>query len=708
MFNKLTHRREYVGNRDGVTVDERKGKLIGHDPIRVTDLPGVYSLSPISPEESVTVSFLKNKKADVIVNVLDISQLHKELYLSLELRALDTPMILVLNKGDLVEGETQETQDISGVRKALAEALGIPVLSAPISKKDIPSFRNELVEAIQGLPDEIHSPELYREWRVRTEDFLRRLYPPDTESVEDRESILIEARHAFIDRLMDQLTHSFPHLKSTHTLTRRIDRIVLNRFLAFPLFILILWGIYYIAISSIGGALIDLINEDFFNGFLKGLLVSLMNTLSVSPDIQSFITESALAGPGLLLSFAPQLFILFALLTALEESGYFARVAFITDRLLKPFGLSGRSVIPFLIGSGCSVPGITAARTIHNIGEQKRTIILTPFIPCSAKLPVIVFIAAIFFPTDSWVIPSLFIIGISVILAASLFLKTLRLYPEQDSTLVISLPQYGLPSLLHVLQTAYVKTKSFVLKAGIVILPGCILIALLNQFNIRFESVSPEESMLSSLGSFLAPIFAPLGFDNTPATVSTFTGFIAKENIIATLGMLVTQGASPDDPSPYTALLSPLGAYAFLVFNVLCAPCVAAIATMLKELGHAKETLLALAFQTGVAYLVALIVYQSGLILDEHVFATVLGFLVLLWFFLALGFQLTKKRNAFSSEPSSSREESYPLDYTFPDSTNSAIQPSSCDSCPLQSTCSAPSNPSSSSPNSKSDLPLPK
>lgn len=674
-FNQLTKNRHYVGNWDGVTVDMHEGSFYSQPEIKVVDLPGLYSLTPLTDEEKITTKFLENLEANLIINVIDITQAHKELYLTLQLMNLGKPMILLFNKGDLISDSNDfplrkiaETLNIpsfivSSKTKTPSEDLSqyltrtlhslsiedfftgkqLPTVSIPDEKEPIQKIiraiypekiANDIDEISLLLPCDrayqkalkiIEHPENIDRKNLIVRESIKNILGNNEETLSTE---IIQSRHSFLDSLIP-----LKNKEDDKSFSEKLDRFVLNKYLAFPLFIGIIWLVYYLAITSIGGRMVDWIGEDLFEGILQPFLVNLMTSFDIAEWMQTLITDSFIAGVGTVLSFTPQLFILFLLLAILEDSGYIVRVALIMDRLMRPFGLSGRSVIPFIISSGCSVPGIMAARTIKNTAQQKRTIILSPFIPCAAKIPIIALMVTLFFAKDSWIVPSIYSVCISAIAFSSLLMKKVNAHHEEESLLISTLPNYRCPSLKEIFTISFDKTKSFVYKAGTLIFLGCALISFLNQFNFTLHVVEPDESILATLGNFIAPIFSPLGFDHASSVIATITGFVAKENIVATLGILMTgsEDLEGSSLSAFSTIFTPMSAYSFLVFNMLCAPCFAAMGAMRKELGSFKGMAYALLFQTGISYLMSLALYQIGTYFELSVYTNVLVFLFGLW-----------------------------------------------------------------------------
>ena len=422
----------------------------------------------------------------------------------------------------------------------------------------------------------------------------------------------VSARYREVDRLVGLTVQRNPKAQNA---ARRIDKIILNRFLGFPIFAGLMWAMYAVSVNFVGGAVTGWLQEFFFRGLVADNLLSLLKTLGTAQWLQSLLVESLLGGVGAVLSFLPQIAALFFLISLLEDCGYMARVAFLMDRLLKRLGLSGKSFIPFLIGTGCSVPAIMASRTVEDKVSQRLTIFLTPFIPCSAKLPLFALLAGTFFPERSWVAPSMYFVGMGAAVCAGLFLKRLAPFAREPSGFVMEMPPYRLPSLKSVGRRVWERVKAFVVRAGTLIFIGCGVMWFLQRFRWNLTACAPSESILADLGRGLAPLFAPLGFGRWEAVVAALSGVMAKENIVATLEILLLGIGGGTDPGGLSILFTPLSAYSFMLFNLLAAPCIGAISAMRKELGSWRWTLAAISFQTGTAYLVSMLVYQTGLAL---------------------------------------------------------------------------------------------
>ena len=653
MFNELTGSTQYVGNWPGVTVEKKGGKLRGSKDVEIVDLPGVYSLSPYTLEEVVTRNFMINDRPDAVINIVDASNIERNLYLTTQILELGIPTVVALNMMDIVE-KNGDKIDIS----KLSKALGCPVVEtsalkgngvkaaaekaievARANKKPnfAVSFSDEAKEAfgeiekviMRSIPHE----EMETHWLAiklfeRDQNILDKLKISkdildeieliikkyEAELDDDSESIVTGDRYAFVGEVVS--TSIKKQNKGKETTSDKIDKIVTNRFLAIPIFAAIMFSVYYIAVSSIGTIATDWTNDVLFGQIVQGNVANWLASANVADWLQGLIIDGIIAGVGSVLGFVPQIMILFLLLSILEDCGYMARVAFIMDRIFRKFGLSGKSFIPMLIASGCGVPGIMSSRTMENDRDRKMTIMLTTFIPCSAKLPIIALIAGALFNGAPWVAPSAYFLGIIMVIICGIVLKQTKLFAGDPSPFVMELPQYHIPSLKSVLMHMWERAKAFIAKAGTIIFAACVTIWFLQSFNWSFEMVDAGDSILASLGNIIAPIFAPLGFGNWQSAVATVTGLIAKENVVGTFGILFgISDASEADPSllgNVASMFTVTSAFAFMAFNLLCAPCFAAIGAMRRELGTWKWTWIALGFQTLTAYIVALIINQVG------------------------------------------------------------------------------------------------
>ncbi len=652
IFNELTGSSQYVGNWPGVTVEKKEGKLKGHKDVTIVDLPGIYSLSPYTLEEVVTRNFLIEERPDVIINIVDGSNIERNLYLTTQLVELGIPVVIALNMMDVVN----KNGDMINTSK-LSKTLGCEVLETSALKgKGLKELSDKAVEIGRSTPKVtllntfskdteevlsniekllkgnslIKNPRWFyiklfeRDEKVleylkldsNTKDKLDNLINNYEESLDDdAESIITTERYDYIGKI----TTSCVKKKNNSNLTTsdKIDKVVTNRWLALPIFALVMLGIYYIAVTTIGTIATDWVNDTLFAEIIQGNVSDWLMNIQVADWLHGLIVDGIIGGVGAVLGFVPQLMVLFFLISLLEDCGYMARVAFIMDRIFRRFGLSGKSFIPMLIGSGCSVPAVMASRTIENDRDRKMTIMLTPFIPCSAKLPVFALLAGAFFPSQPWAAPSMYFLGIAMVILSGIILKKTKLFKGDPAPFVMELPQYRIPSLKGLLIHMWDRGKAFIIKAGTIIFVASGLIWFLQSFSWSLQMVDAQDSILASIGNVIAPIFAPLGFGNWQSAVATVTGFLAKENVVATFGVLFGLGAELTESDPNLVstmgqLFNVVSAYPFMAFTLLAAPCFAAIGAIKREMGSWKWTFIAIGYQTGLAYVVSLIIYQVG------------------------------------------------------------------------------------------------
>ncbi|MBC8585227.1 ferrous iron transport protein B [Youxingia wuxianensis] len=653
MFNDLTGSSQYVGNWPGVTVEKKEGKLRDHKDVRIVDLPGIYSLSPYTLEEVVSRDFLLGERPDAIINIVDATNIERNLYLTTQLAEAGIPMVIALNMMDIVK----KSGDRIDAQK-LAAAFGCPVVetsalkgvgSMEVANRAIMlaqkgahtppqhNFSRVVEDALEAIGDQISQqvkPELMRWYTIKlferdekvgdyftlSSDIKQRIDDiiADCEKQldDDSESIITNERYEYIRQLIQNCVHK---KRPGMTLSDKIDRVVTNRWLALPIFAAVMWLVYYVSVTSLGTIVTDWTNDVLFGGYITEWATAGLAAVGAAPWLEGLIVDGIIGGVGAVLGFVPQMFILFFFLSILEDCGYMARVAFIMDRIFRKFGLSGKSFIPMLISSGCGVPGIMATRTIENEKDRKMTIMVTTFIPCGAKLPIIALIAGALFPEASWVAPSMYFLGIAMVILSGIILKKTRLFAGDPAPFVMELPQYHFPAPKGVFIHMWERGKAFIIKAGTVIFVACGVIWFLSSFgfaNGNFGMVEESQSLLAAVGSFIAPIFAPLGFGTWQAAVATVTGLVAKENVVSTFGVLFGLGeATEEDPmllQSVAGMFTMVSAYSFMVFNMLCAPCFAAIGAIKREMGGWKWTGITLAYQTGLAYVMAFIINQLG------------------------------------------------------------------------------------------------
>lgn len=650
MFNELTGSSQYVGNWPGVTVEKKVGKLKGYKDITVTDLPGIYSLSPYTSEEVVTRNYLLNEHPDVIINLVDATNIERNLYLTTQLMEIGIPVIIALNMIDIIKknGDTIQVEELkkllhceiietsalkgTGLQEVAQKALETALKKPKIIHELIFSSKvEEALEEIQSIlghkTSEGQSRWLSIKLFEQDEKVLEqiKLEPSENEALmsiisecenamdDSNESIITNERYEHIGKI---IKNSVKKKKTGMTASDKIDQVLTNRWLALPIFAIIMWLVYYVSITSLGTIVTDWTNDTLFGTWITNWATTGLQAVSAADWLSGLIVNGIIGGVGAVLGFVPQMFILFFFLSILEDCGYMARVAFIMDRIFRKFGLSGKSFIPMLIASGCGVPGIMASRTIENEKDRKMTIMVTTFIPCGAKLPIIALIAGALFPQNSWIAPSMYFLGIAMVIISGIILKKTRLFSGDPSPFVMELPQYHLPGMKGVFIHMWERGKAFIIKAGTVIFVACGTIWFLSNFNWSLQMVDEGESILASIGNVIAPVFAPLGFGNWHAAVSTISGLVAKENVVGTFGVLLgLKESAQDDPTllaGIAGMFTIVSAYAFMVFNLLCAPCFAAIGAIKREMGGWKWTFIAIGYQTTLAYVVSFMIYQFG------------------------------------------------------------------------------------------------
>lgn len=685
LFNALTGSNQFVGNWPGVTVEKKEGKLKGHKDVTITDLPGIYSLSPYTLEEVVARNYLINERPDAILNIVDGTNIERNLYLSTQLMELGIPVIMAVNMMDIVEKNGDkihidklakslgcEVVEISalkgtGVQKAAEKA----VVIAEKKNRNIPvhKFASEVEAVLESIEEKLSGivPEeqkrffaiklLERDDKISEQvsnlpDVSAEIAKIEEEMDDDTESIITNERYVYISSIID---HCFTRGKKDKVTTSdKIDRIVTNRFLALPIFAVIMFIVYYVSVTTVGTWATDWANDGVFgDGWsLFGLvdvpgvpvvIGNLLDAVNCAPWLEGLILDGIVAGVGAVLGFVPQMLVLFIFLAFLESCGYMARVAFIMDRIFRKFGLSGKSFIPILVGTGCGIPGIMASRTIENERDRRMTIMTTTFIPCGAKTPFIAMIAGAVFGGAAWVATSAYFLGMAAIICSGIILKKTKLFAGDPAPFVMELPAYHIPTVGAVLRGTWERGWSFIKKAGTIITLSTILVWFLSYFGWvdgAFTMLAEDQldsSILARVGHAIAWIFAPLGFGNWQATVASVTGLVAKENIVGTLGILYGGG----DGTVYQAMAASftlVSGYAFMAFNLLCAPCFAAMGAIKREMNNAKWFWIAVGYQCGFAYLVALVINQIGNLVANHTFGifTVVAILVIIGFFYLL------------------------------------------------------------------------
>lgn len=651
MFNDLTGSSQYVGNWPGVTVEKKEGKLKGHKDVTVIDLPGIYSLSPYTLEEVVTRDYIINEQPNVILNLVDGSNIERNLYLTTQLLEMGIPVVIALNMIDIVRkrGDSIDTAKLSkalgcqvvetsalkgeGSLEAAQEAIHLAVNHSVQEYNH--TFQDEVesaLYAIGSLIDDIVDKSQKRWFEIKlferdekvlakfqfekeTAQKLEKIIQSCEEAFDDdSESIITNGRYEYITELIAKCVHK--NRKSMESTSDKIDKIVTNRFLALPIFAVIMWLVYYISVTSVGTLATDWTNDVFVGEFLQGNASAFLENIGTAQWLTGLIVDGIIGGVGAVLGFLPQMLVLFFFLAILEDCGYMARIAFIMDRIFRKFGLSGKSFIPMLIGTGCGVPGVMASRTIENEKDRRMTIMTTTFIPCGAKLPIIALFAGALFPNSSWVGPSAYFIGIAAIVFSGILLKKTALFAGDPAPFVMELPPYHLPGIKGVLIHMWDRGKSFAKKAGTIIFVACGVVWFLQSFNWSLEMVDASESILASIGNVIAPLFAPLGWGDWKPAVAAVTGLVAKENVVGTFSVLYGVAEASENGveiwSNLQASFTQVSAYSFLAFNLLCAPCFAAIGAIKREMGNWKWTFIAVGYQTGLAYVVSLLINTIG------------------------------------------------------------------------------------------------
>ena len=657
MFNNLTGSNQYVGNWPGVTVEKKEGKLKGKKDIIITDLPGIYSLSPYTLEEVVSRDYLINERPDAIINLVDATNLERNLYLTTQLLELGIPVVIALNMMDLAVKSGDKIDE-----KKLAAAFGCEVVATSALKgegltevvdravrlanaKTIQVPKHEFSREVEGcladiadllpnsVPDHLarwYSIKLFEQdekvlgTTPLSADSSKRIVEivkdAEKQMDDDAESIITNERYEYISKI---ITGCLKKNRKGMTVSDKIDRIVTNRILALPIFVAVMFVVYYVSVTSLGTIVTDFTNDTLFGAWIQPAVQGLMETAGASEWLVSLVVDGIIGGLAAPIGFAPQMAILFLFLSVLEDCGYMARVAFIMDRIFRRFGLSGKSFIPLLISSGCGVPAIMATKTIEDDKNRRMTIMTSTFVPCGAKLPVIALVAGAIMGGAWWMAPSMYFIGIASVIVSCIILKKTKMFAGDPSPFVIELPQYHVTSVKTVLLHVWERVWSFLKKAGTILFLCCMVMWFLATFGVEngaFGMVEDmEASFLAIIGTFLAPIFAPLGFGSWQAVASSLSGFVAKEGIVSTMGVLANMAeATETDAALWQYVMtdffhgSALAGFTFLTFNLLDSPCLAAISTMAKEMGNKGWTAFAVISQNVFAYAVCLMIYQLG------------------------------------------------------------------------------------------------
>ena len=759
LFNALTGSNQFVGNWPGVTVEKKEGKLKGHKDVIIMDLPGIYSLSPYTLEEVVARNYLINERPDAIINIVDGTNIERNLYLSTQIMELGIPVIMAINMMDLVEKSGDkihidklkkklgcEVVEISALKGTGIQKAAEKAVTLAESKKNVTpvhEFQEDVEAAIHAVEERLGSsvPESQKrffaikllekddkiiEQMTNVPDVSREIKALEDKFDDDTESIITNERYVYISSIIGVCCTKNKTKKLTTS--DKIDRVVTNRWLALPIFTVVMWLVYYVSVTTVGGWATDWANDGVFGDgwHLFGIGTSsyedaaagysradqivaavdedgnvtsvdivddedkVIETVKISdsvvadaekvveagePDpaeygvwvpgvpviiesgldaigcagwLKGLILDGIVAGVGAVLGFVPQMLVLFIFLAFLEACGYMARVAFIMDRIFRKFGLSGKSFIPMLIGTGCGVPGVMASRTIENDRDRKMTIMTTTFIPCGAKLPIIALIAGALFNGASWVAPSAYFVGIAAIICSGIILKKTKLFAGDPAPFVMELPAYHMPTVSNVLRSMWERAWSFIKKAGTIILLSTIVLWFLMNFGWvdgsfgMLEAEQLNDSILSKIGSFIAPIFTPLGWGDWKMAVAAVTGLIAKENVVGTFGVLFGFAEVAEDGNEVWGQLAgsmtQIAAYSFLVFNLLCAPCFAAMGAIKREMNNTRWFWTAIGYQCGLAYVVSLCIYQLGTLFTGGGFGigTVVAILLVIGFIYLL------------------------------------------------------------------------
>ena len=679
LFNNLTGSNQYVGNWPGVTVEKKEGRLRGHKDVIIQDLPGIYSLSPYTLEEVVTRNYIVNEKPDAVLNIVDGTNIERNLYLTTQLVEIGIPVVIAINMMDIVR-KNGDNIDIKALGKALGckvieisalknehtmEAAELCLEAAKAGKKEelphvftgsVEHAIAHIEESIQGLVDPqelrwfaikiferdakaLENLKLDASLKSHLEEHIKDC---EKEMDDDAESIITNQRYTYITELIAKTVKKGKQ-PGTLSTSDKIDRIVTNRWLALPIFAAVMFLVYYVSVSTLGGIVTDWTNDVLFGEWIGGGAEALLTNMGASDWVISLVVDGIIGGIGAPLGFVPQMAIVFLFLSFLEDVGYMARVAFIMDRIFRKFGLSGKSFIPFLISSGCGVPGIMSTRTIESEQDRRMTMITTTMIPCGAKLPVIALIAGYLMGGSWWMAPVMYFAGIALVIVYCIILKKTKFFSGDPVPFVMELPAYHLPSLKGILLHVWERVWAFIKKAGTILFLCCAVMWFLGSFGVVdgvFGLVEDTaDSLLAVVGGAIAPLFAPLGFGTWQAVASSLSGFVAKEGIVSTMSLLSSLGEEIEEyeTSMHDAFQAffptSIAAVSFLVFNCFDSPCLAAISTMAKEIGSRRYFWYSLLFQNVAAYCVTLIVYQLvGVLLGEVAFgaATVVAVVLLI------------------------------------------------------------------------------
>ncbi len=683
LFNALTGSNQFVGNWPGVTVEKKEGKLKGHKDVIIMDLPGIYSLSPYTLEEVVARNYLIAERPDAILNIVDGTNIERNLYLSTQLMELGIPVVMAVNMIDLVNKNGDKINldklkekmgcaavvEISALKgTGIQKAAEAAVVAANIgTATKVHKFNTKVENVLESIEDKLGSdvPEeqkrffaiklLERDDKIaqqmkKVPDVSAEIASIEKEMDDDTESIITNERYIYISSVIKECY--VKKSKKQLTVSDKIDRVVTNRIAALPIFAVVMFLVYYVSVTTVGAFLTDWTNDTLFGEWIVPGAQSLFESIGCADWLTGLIVDGIISGVGAVLGFVPQMLVLFLFLAFLESCGYMARVAFIMDRIFRKFGLSGKSFIPMLIGSGCGVPGVMASRTIENDRDRKMTIMTTTFVPCGAKLPIIALIAGAFFDNAGWVSWSAYFVGVAAIICSGIVLKKTKMFAGDPAPFVMELPAYHWPTVGNVLRSVWERGWSFIKKAGTIILLSTIVLWFLMSFGWTdggfgmLEAEQLNESILAKIGSAIAWIFIPLGWtqagEGWKMAVAAVSGLIAKENVVATFGLLFGFSEVAEDGAEIwgslAQVMTPIAAYGFLVFNLLCAPCFAAMGAIKREMNNAKWFWFAILYQCGLAYVVSLCIYQIGTLFTTGTFGlgTVVAFLLVAGFIYLL------------------------------------------------------------------------
>ena len=680
LFNALTGSNQFVGNWPGVTVEKKEGKLKGHKDVVIMDLPGIYSLSPYTLEEVVARNYLISERPDAIINIVDGTNIERNLYLSTQIMELGIPVIMAVNMADLVAKSGDkiyldklskklgcEVVEISalkgtGIQEAANKAVALAqkkTTMAPVH--EFSAKAEEIISAVEAklgstVPEDqkrffaiklLEKDDKIKDQMKSVPDVSAEIKQMEEAFDDDTESVITNERYVYISSIIGECVKK-ANSKEKLTVSDKIDKIVTNRFAALPIFALVMWLVYYVSVTTVGAFLTDWTNDTLFGEWIVPGAQSLFEGIGCADWLTGLIVDGIISGVGAVLGFVPQMLVLFLFLAVLESCGYMARVAFIMDRIFRKFGLSGKSFIPMLIGSGCGVPGIMASRTIENDRDRKMTIMTTTFVPCGAKLPIIALIAGAFFDNAGWVSWSAYFVGVAAIICSGIILKKTKMFAGDPAPFVMELPAYHMPTVINVLRSMWERGWSFIKKAGTIILLSTIVLWFLMSFGWvegsfgMLEAEQLNDSILAGIGKAIQWIFIPLGWtqagEGWKMAVAAVSGLIAKENVVATFGLLFGFAEVAEDGAEIwgnlASVMTPVAAYGFLVFNLLCAPCFAAMGAIKREMNNAKWFWFAIGYQCSLAYVVALCIYQIGSLITTGAFGigTVVAIL------LAVGF----------------------------------------------------------------------